>query len=95
MKPPEETHPTFKWAERVNSTVQGHRYRLPTDYHVLIPLVIEGLPPSIEVRSLSQCREVHWTKGAVVYLKGGTDLICSGKGGGIYILIGGKNKAAA
>lgn len=66
------------------------RIRLPTDYHTLIPLVTEGLPRWIEVRAIGGRREVLWTKGAVVYLKGGTDLICSTLGGGVYILIGGK-----
>ncbi len=95
VKPPAETQSTFKMTERVNPTVQNHpirRIRLPTDYHVLIPLVIEGLPPWIEVLSINERREVPWAKGSLVYLKRGTDLICSKGGGGVYILIGGKNK---
>ena len=84
--------------ERINPTVQDHefrRIRLPTDYHVLIPLVIEGLPPWIEVRSIKQRQKVPWAKGSVVYVKGGTDLICSKEGGGVYILMGGRNKVVA
>ena len=84
--------------ERINPDIQGHefrRIRLPTDYHVLIPLVIEGLPPCIEVLSIKKRQKVPWAKGSVVYLKGGTDLICSQEGGGVYILLGGKNKVAA
>ena len=81
--------------ELVNPAIQDHpirRIRLPTDYHVLIPLVLEGLPLWIEVLSINERREVPWAKGSLVYLKGGTDLICSKGGGGVYILIGGKNK---
>ncbi len=95
VKSPAETQSTFKMIERINSTVQNHpirRIRLPTDYHVLIPLVIEGLSPWIEVLSINERREVPWAKGSLVYLKGGTDLICSTEGGGVYILMGGKNK---
>ena len=81
--------------ERVNSSEHKHpirRIRLPTDYHTLIPLIIDGLPPWVEVRCINERREIPWAKGLAVYLKGGTDLICSEKGGGVYILVGGKNK---
>lgn len=97
VKPPAETQSTFKMVERVNPTLQNHpirRIRLPTDYHVLIPLVIEGLPRWIEVQSTNERKEVPWSKGSLIYLKGGTDLVCSKEGGGVYILIGGKNKSA-
>ena len=97
VKPPAETQSTFKMVERVNPTLQNHpirRIRLPTDYHVLIPLVTEGLPRWIEVQSTNERKEVPWSKGSLIYLKGGTDLVCSKEGGGVYILIGGKNKSA-
>ncbi|KAL9127039.1 MAG: hypothetical protein Q9217_004003 [Psora testacea] len=97
VKSPAETQSTFKMVERVNPTVQNQpirRIRLPTDYHVLVPLVTEGLPRWIEVRSTNERKEVPWSKGLLVYLKGGTDLVCSKEGGGVYILIGGKNKSA-
>lgn len=83
--------------ERVNPAVQDHPIRiirLPTDYHLLIPLVTEGLPRWIEIRSTKERKEVPWSKGSLVYLKGGTDLVCSKEGGGIYILMGGKYKSA-
>lgn len=95
VKSPAETASTFKMIERVNPSAQKHpirRIRLPTDYHILIPLIIEGLPSWIEVRCIGERRKVPWTKGSAVYLKGGTDLVCSYEGGGVYILIGGKNK---
>lgn len=95
VKSPAETASTFKMIERVNPSAQKHpirRIRLPTDYHILIPLIIEGLPSWIEVRCIGERRKVPWTKGSAVYLKGGTDLVCSEKGGGVFILIGGKNK---
>lgn len=82
--------------ERVNPAAPkqlSRRIRPPTDYHTLIPLVIEGLPPWIEVQSAKERRKVPWAMGSVVYLKGGTDLVCSEEGGGVYILLGGKNKA--
>ena len=95
VKSPAETESTFKIIERVNSSAQNHPIRLirlPTDYHILIPLIIEGLPSWIDVRCIGERRKVPWTKGSAVYLKGGTDLVCSEAGGGVYILIGGKNK---
>lgn len=98
VKTPAETQSTFKMVEHINPTVQNHpirRIRLPTDYHVLIPLVVQGLPPWIEVRSIKKHQQVPWAKGSVVYLKGGTDLICSKEGGGVYILMGGKNRVVA
>lgn len=95
VTPPAETAAFFKMIEGVNLTFQNHpirRIRLPTDYHVLIPVVIEGLPRWIEVLSINERREVPWAKGSLVYLKGGTDLICSREGGGVYILMGGRKK---
>ncbi|KAI4140529.1 MAG: hypothetical protein LQ341_003798 [Variospora aurantia] len=95
VTPPAETAAFFKTIEGVNLTFQNHpfrRIRLPTDYHVLIPVVIEGLPRWIEVLSINERREVPWAKGSLVYLKGGTDLICLREGGGVYILMGGKKK---
>ena len=80
---------------RINPNARGtsiRRIGLPTDYHIIIPLVPEGLPLWAEVRSIQKRYKVLWRKGSVVYIRGGTDLVCSEAGGGIYILIGGKNK---
>ena len=95
VKAPEATAATFKMVEHVNPTTEDHpfrRIRLPGDYLVLIPLVLQGLPPWIEVLSTKERQAISWAKGSLVYLKGGTDLVCSREGGGVYILIGGKNK---
>lgn len=78
--------------------------RLPTDYPVLISIIIEVLPRWIEVQSTNKRQEVQWTKRSVVYLKTGTNLICSKEDGRVYILIerrielekiGGKNRIGA
>ncbi|KAI4264615.1 MAG: hypothetical protein L6R42_000277 [Xanthoria sp. 1 TBL-2021] len=95
VKPPTETESTFKVIARINPSVQKVPSRgigLPTDYHIVIPLVSQGLPPWAVVRSTKARQKVPWKKGSVVYIKGGTDLICSEEGGGIYIMIGGKTR---
>lgn len=95
VKPHTETESTFKVVARINPSVRKIPIRgigLPTDYHIIIPLVLQGLPPWAEVRSTKTRLEVPWKKGSVVYIKGGTDLVCSEEGGGIYILIGGKTR---
>lgn len=92
VKPAERT---FKSVARINSgagSVPLRRIRLPTDYHIIIPLVLQGLPRWAEVRSTKTRQELSWKRGSVVYIKGGIDLVCSEEGGGIYILIGVKTK---
>ena len=47
IKPPAKTISTFKMIKRVNSSEHKHpirRIRLLTDYHTLIPLIIDNLP---------------------------------------------------
>jgi len=44
------------------------------------------------VQSTKERRKVPWAMGSVVYLKGGTDLVCSEEGGGVYILLGGRKR---
>ena len=59
---------------------------LPTDYHIIIPLVPQGLPTWAECRSTKERQKVPWRKGSVVCIKGGTNLICTQEGGAIYIV---------
>ena len=83
---------------RINASALGvpvRRIGLPTDYHIVIPLIPEGLPPWAEVRSSQIRQKVLWKKGSVVYIRGGTNLVCSEEGGGVYILIGGKNRGSS
>lgn len=80
---------------RINPSARSIPIRtigLATDFYIIIPLVLEGMPPWAEVRSIKKRQEVPWRKGSVVYVKGGTDLVCSERGGGLYIMIGGKKK---
>ena len=80
--------------ERINTSKYSSRHiPLPDDYHIIIPLVIKGLPQQIAIPSLNKKQGIQWEEGSVIYLKRGTELICSAAGGGIYILIGGENKA--
>ena len=65
---------------------------LPTDYHIIIPLISQGLPTWAESRSTKERQEVPWKKGSVVYVRSGTNLICTEDGGGIYMIIGGETK---
>lgn len=67
---------------------------LPGDYHIIIPLIPQGLPPSVEVRSTKKRTAIPWKKGSVVYFKGETDLVCSAEGGGICIFLAGRFKKA-
>ena len=71
---------------------EGGTIILPHDYHIIIPLLPEGLPRWVEVRSTKMRQELRWRKGSVVYIQGGRDLLCPDKGGGICILIGAKYK---
>ena len=59
-------------------------------YHIIIPLKIEGLPTWIQLRSTKERWEVPWKKGSVVYMNEKIDFMCSDKGGGLFILIGGE-----
>lgn len=80
---------------RINPSDQKipeRRIVLPTDYHVFIPLVLQGFPTWVEGRSTKIRQKVPWRKGSVVCIKGGTNLICTEEGGGIYMVIGGENK---
>ena len=65
------------------STRSTRRRRLPTDYHISVPLVMEALPQRINIYSLRDHREV-WT--GLVRDKVGAD---------VHILIGGQNKTDA
>ena len=90
-----ETLRTYKEAVCINATARTtpeFRVRLPTDFHVVIPLVLQGLPTWAESRSTKKCRNVPWRKGSVICIKGGTDFICTQDGRGIYIIIGGESK---
>lgn len=81
--------------ERISPSAKKYPFRPirpTTNYHTLIPIITAGLPPRINVRHINKYRDISWAKGSVIYLKGGTDLICSEEGGGIYILVGGKTK---
>ncbi|KAI4167667.1 MAG: hypothetical protein LQ343_007021 [Gyalolechia ehrenbergii] len=95
VKPHTETQRTFKIIARINPGVQEASERgigLPTDYHIIIPLVPQGLPTWAESRSTKTRQKVPWKKGSVVCIRGGTNLICTRDGGGIYIMIGGETK---
>lgn len=95
MRPSTETQRTFKMVARINPSIRKTSERgiaLPTDYHIIIPLVPQGLPTWAEVRSTKLRQKVPWRKGSVVCIKGGTNLICTEEGEGIYMMIGGENK---
>lgn len=80
---------------RINASVKKipeRRIVLPTDYHIIIPLILQGLPTWAEDRSTKLRQKVPWRKGSVVCVRGGIDLICTEEGGGIYMVIGGENK---
>lgn len=80
---------------RINPSASGIPIRtigISTDFCIVIPLVLEGMPPWVVVHSTNKRREVPWRKGSVVYVKGGTHLVCSERGGGIYIIVGAKIK---
>lgn len=65
---------------------------LPADYHIIIPLVPQGLPRWLEVRSSKKRTPVPWQKGSVIYVRGETDLVSSTEGHGICIVLGGRFK---
>lgn len=80
---------------RINSGVDEASERgigLPSDYHFIIPLASQGLPMWAESRSTKKRQKVLKKKGSVVYIRGGTNLICTKDGGGVYEMIGGETK---
>ena len=63
---------------------------LPGDYIVIAPLVLKGLPPW-EGTSTSDMVALEWKLGSLLFIKGGTKLVCSDVGGGIFIVLGAKH----
>jgi len=96
VKSPPETEATFSLVMRIEpqkSEQQLLRFiDLPGDYHIIIPLIPQGLPKWVEVRSTKKRTAIPWEKGSVIYCKGETDLVCSAEGQGICIFLGGRFK---
>lgn len=63
---------------------------LPGDYSVIIPLVLDGLPgwAKIPGEQPSNLVDLEWKWCSPLFVKKGTELVCSSAGGGIFILLG-------
>ncbi|MCJ1368294.1 hypothetical protein MMC16_007436 [Acarospora aff. strigata] len=95
VKSPSKTEATMLLVMRIEPQNPGEKPRiieLPGDYHIIIPLVLQGLPKWVEVRSTKKRTEIPWKKGSVIYCKGETALGCSAEEQGICVFIGGKFK---
>lgn len=95
VKSPSKTEATMSLVMRIEPQNPGDKPRLielPGDYHIIIPLVLQGLPKWVEVRSTKKRTEIPWKKGSVIYCKGETALVCSAEEQGICVFIGGKFK---
>lgn len=95
VKSPEKTGAVMPLVMRIESQKPEQAPRsleLPGDYHVIIPLVPQGLPTWVEVRPSGKRTAITWKKGSVVYCRQQTALVCSAEGQGICIFLGGRFK---
>jgi len=95
VKYPSKPEATMSLVMRIEPQNLGQKPRLielPGDYHIIIPLILQGLPKWVEVRSTKKRTEIPWKTGSVIYCRGDTALVCSAAEQGICIFIGGKFK---
>jgi hypothetical protein len=86
--------PRVQWYKIIVKILPGERDKrfveLPGDYMVIVPLVLDGLPRWAGTNS-SDMVVLEWKLGSLLFMKGGTKLVCSDVGGGIFIVLGAKH----
>lgn len=95
VKPKLKRAQTFRtvW-EILPGTSSVNRYiTVPADYLLIVPLALEGLPRWGRKHSSNDLVPLHWKMRSVLFIKGGTELVCSSDGGGVFMMLGVKHEA--
>ena len=86
--------PRAQWYKLIIEILPGERDKriigLPGDYVVVAPFVFHGLPRWTGTNP-SDMIALEWKLGSLLFMKGGTKLVCSGLGGGKLFVLGAKH----
>jgi hypothetical protein len=86
--------PRVEWYKTVVEILPGEKARrfveLPGDFMVVVPLVSHGLPGWVGTNS-SDMVVLEWELGSLLFMKGGTKLVCSSVGGWKLFVLGAKH----
>lgn len=95
VKPTLKRALTFRtvWEILPGTSAVNRSITIPADYLLIVPLVLEGLPRWWKKHSSNHLVPLHWKMRSVLFIKGGTELVCSTDGGGMFIMLGVKHEA--